>query len=123
MNAIIQKQLIINSINVPQELADIIKSFIFYDRVQSRARKYKNILIELLYYTNYEEEEGHVSIRVFYESQFQSVFCNICGGYEFVGDPILYQNIAHSALCCCDGFQEVYNHNIHILNQPLQIYM
>jgi hypothetical protein len=113
MDSIIEKQCLIHKLLDNQQCLDIrneIKSYLFIDKIYSKARKQKNKLIEKLkIYLTYSanKEESQWCLRYGYETMFSCEHCNICGGYIFGGfatlnNPLNY--IAVRAVC--------YNNNI-----------
>lgn len=123
MNSVIAKQLLINSLPIPAEIQDSIKEHLFIDPTTVRTRQNKRELLYSINRFDYFEEDGHVSISHGYEFQFQSIFCQNCGGFEMIGKFDNYLNVSHSALCSCPGFMDIYFENIGDRNIPLVFYM
>jgi hypothetical protein len=90
----IQKQIIINRINISKDIIDIIKSFIFYEKKHYQQiykqkiyksiidNKFKNQIIRNIH----KSYEGHWAISsINYDEdmwlQFQGINCLICGNY------------------------------------------
>lgn len=127
MNTITVKQLLINKLLTSSDLQEEVKSYIFLDITYVNTRNIKNKLIlglnlKLDYWQSPLGEE-HWALCYGFEVQFQCESCLDCGGYTFIGNQIVYTNIAPRALCCCPGFQEYYQNNISVINAPLNIYM
>jgi len=130
----IEKQLLINKILNNKNCADIhheIKGYLFIDYIQSTSRIQKNNLIIKFHqslrrfpfnFFTYPQENGDWSLRYGYEVQFQCTQCIICGGFEFIHNPTVFQNVAPTALCSCFGFREIYLRRIANLNRPLLIF-
>ena len=137
LNAIIIKQLLVKNLfdnNRCLDLQNEICEYLFLDKIQVEARKNKRILIECMnrYLDRFEDEDEENTWNIIYgyELQFRAIQCIKCGGYEFIGGPLL-ANIAPRALCCCPGYNEFYERQIalyeyyeqNIANQPLQMFM
>lgn len=124
MNSVITKQLLINSLPIPVELKDSIKEHLFVDTVTLKTKLLKKDLLHTISRFDYSEEDGHVAISYRYEFQFQSTFCQDCGGYTVIVDKFdNYFNISRPALCSCQGYIDIYFQNIGHINTPLNIYM
>ena len=133
----VEKQVTINKLLDNKrcfDLRDEIKNYIFGDVVYTLSRKKKDNLIKSLK-NNLEysydtingslspsRQSGQWALGYGYEVQFQAIQCVACGGFEFVNPPVL-GNVAHRALCSCDGFADYYNEQAAMFNEPLQIYM
>ena len=124
MSSIIAKQLlIVNSLPIPAELQDSIKEHLFVDTVTAKTKLLKKDLLHTISRFDYSEEDGHVAISYRYEFQFQSTFCQDCGGYGLIGKFDNYVNVSHSALCSCPGYMDIYFENIGDRNTLLYVYM
>lgn len=123
MSSIITKQLLINSLPIPTELQESIKEHLFVDPVTAKTKLLKKDLLHTISRFDYSEEDGHVAISYRYEFQFQSSFCQDCGGYGLIGSLENYLNVSHSALCSCPGFMDVYFENIGDRNAILVFHM
>lgn len=123
MNFVIQKQLLINNLPFPAEIQDSIKEHLFIDCVTAKTKQNKALLINTINKFYYSVDNGITAISYRYEFQFQSYFCQDCGGYELVGTLDNYINMSHSALCSCQGFMDIYLQNIGDTNTTLLMYM
>jgi len=121
MNTTINKQLLINSLIIPYDIQEQIKSFLFLDRITSEARQNKDGLINNLKLgLGYQCDDGeaHWALWYRYEIQFQAINCIRCGGYCSVADENIFIAIPMVAICSCQEFQDEIDENI----QPLEIY-
>lgn len=111
-DAIILKQMLINSFQLPSELTLIIQSFLFYDFLQTKTRSFHSINLYLIRNIYYQAFSGYVQISLRYNFIFQFNICTICGQY-------LQQHfiISHNALCKC------YHHTPITPHTPLLIFM
>lgn len=124
MNSVITKQLLINSLPIPDELKDNIKEYLFIDHVTVKTKNFKKNLTDTVKRFYRFEKNGYVSISHRYFFQFQSSFCKDCGGYTVIVDKFdNYFNISRPALCSCQGYIDIYFQNIGHINTPLNIYM
>ena len=97
---VIYKQLIINSINLPLEILNEIKDYLFYDRLTAESRHKKRGLINQLrlgLWYQPDFEEGHWALAFRYECQLQSINCVCCGQFR-IGNQLLPQIMN----CNCD---------------------
>ena len=96
---IIYKQLIINSIELPLELLNEVKNYLFYDKISAESKNKKRRLINqfkrwLWYQPDFED--GHWALCYRYEIQMQGINCRCCGQFkeDFSNQP--------SMTCFCD---------------------
>lgn len=127
MEIIIEKGILINKLlwnKNCEYLNEELKSYLFIDYVQARARFLKKRLItHMKIGLRYTIEGNHWCLSFMYNVQLQCCSCLDCGGYEMIGRSDVYVNAAPRCFCSCPGFQEIYQQNINILNAPLEIYM
>jgi hypothetical protein len=120
------KQLIINSLRIPHDMRDEIKSYIFVDIVYANSRKRKNKLIlgleMCLKYHPWNNNAGQWMVSYGYEVLIKCETCDFCGGYRFIEMVNIFTNIAPRAICSCDGFEEYYRLNLDYIDDvPLNL--
>lgn len=83
------KQLYINSIKLPKEIIDIIKSYTFIDIIILQKIR-KKIIVNLIQQTKWTYKDMNTQNRLIFwiESdtkcpQYQIIFCYKCGNYQF----------------------------------------
>lgn len=113
----IYKQLVINSLCLPEDIQECIKTFVFYHESQVKAIRNKKGLINSfkkgLNYDHYMDAYGNsywtLSFR--YERMLTSVNCACCGSFKYTYLP---KNIT----CSCGQ-----NHNRNQNNQAITLFM
>jgi len=127
MNSII-KQCIINRLDLPSDIHDIIKSYCFYDIVSWETIqfiRYKKEVINDIFKNNVVSlanpydvfevlDDGHWAVWVDtdedgFKCQFQACFCSICGDYDEVYAP---DYISRKIICDCE-YDDDYYYNDH----------
>ena len=92
MEVFVKTQLCIQSLRIPLEIADLVKEFLFYDRITGNTRIQKIALISEIQNAPYSrkaentsENEGHwcFCADTVGATQFQAVNCVRCGNYDF----------------------------------------
>ncbi len=111
-STIVKKQLIINKINLPQDILNIIKDYAFYDtnKYMVKIKKKKNITLTQINSTVYSGKhiDNNFDRRCWifwYKNdekcpQFQAYFCTKCGNYINLSS-LVYDNIL-KIICDCD---------------------
>lgn len=127
----IEKQLLINSLNAPVELLDIIKSYCFYDKKTFEMIQYAKLLKER---TNviikraisrannfdndpeYHEDDGHWFFGYYDEIekiQIQATNCRFCGNYLYFH---YIDTFYHSPMIHCQCIEEEDEMDYHDMN-------
>jgi len=110
-----EKQMIINSLPLPEDIHGEIKKYVFFDKITSNCRKQKKEIIDTIQNKattmvngnfDFDSNPGYYTFSSFTEGndlQIQLQFCEICGNY------LLYyvQALASPKLDCNCG---VYHH-------------
>ena len=103
----IKKQIIINQLNIPIDTANIIKSYLFYDLIESNSRHIKkltNHLLKSITYINYKKlYTAYIAVGFMNLTnenlQLQCEICSSCGNYIKTNNS--NNNISYNALCHC----------------------
>jgi hypothetical protein len=115
MNSV-TKQCVINRLEMPKEIRDIIKSYCFYDKktwetiqfIRYKKEQINDLFENKIYYITGETqdyiEDGHWAIGMFSSTvQFQGTNCVMCGNYVQQYAP---DYIANKIICNCENDDE-----------------
>jgi hypothetical protein len=136
------KQLTINSFMIPTVLQELVKGFVFYDKVEAEARRNKTGLnnqlkLGLTYFgDDVDFHHGHWGLSYRYERQLQAVNCPCCGNFHLANNQD-FTTLNPSITCHCDDeyVDEIMNqvqsrsqeididldHNL-VINQEIQMH-
>jgi hypothetical protein len=100
LNLSLKKQLILNKLNIPDVLIDIIKDYLFYDCVSSKSRFYKTKSSNIIQNAPVSRntcilENGEywaIGLYNYFEVNFAGRNCKKCGEYQILRE-YLPQNI------------------------------
>lgn len=120
----VETQLVINQINLPDVLLDIIKDYIYMSIYEYASRYMKLYLNNCIHQmrirsVNAYTMEGeliyiHVGKRLSYANtksiQLQYIICSKCGDYCMISDTNI-ASIQRSALCMCKGNNDLFEIN------------
>lgn len=104
MELSIKKQIIINKLNIPDELIDIIKDYLFYDRITTKSRFYKTKSSNIIQNAPVSRntcilENGEywaIGLYNYFEVNFAGRNCKKCGEYQ-----ILREYLPRNLECEC----------------------